>query len=365
MEAAKPVENKIENTSLLSSIKISKNTEKNEYYQIDFLIDKDTLIIQMIDIESKIELIYENKFIFSFFLKINKYFKMFDTLEEIVQDLNELNKKGLIKLSKNIKENYDLILNIELNKEQYEIKLELLLKDNKISLSKMSQNLDLIEKKYELLEKENKELKDSLSQYKLSLDNNEKQLKQLITLHQMNSSIMITLEELNLITKQIEKNMNKKVIDIKQLYKGTRDGEGMNNIKQRAFNIENIILLVRSKSGRRFGGFTSLYFEEISGSDYYKSDDKSFVFSLDKKDIYPIVNKDQSMRLSIDRAFMFGPNDIWIYGNFLSGKSGNGLGGYTYQRTFDYKGENAALSGINGEYFALQEVEAYQVIYEG
>ena len=351
MEAAKPVENKIENTSLLSSIKISKNTEKNEYYQIDFLIDKDTLIIQMIDIESKIELIYENKFIFSFFLKINKYFKMFDTLEEIVQDLNELNKKGLIKLSKNIKENYDLILNIELNKKQYEIKLELLLKDNKISLSKMSQNLDLIEKKYELLEKENKELKDSLSQYKLILDNNEKQLKQLITLHQMNSSIMITLEELNLITKQIEKNMNKKVIDIKQLYKGTRDGEGMNNIKQRAFNIENIILLVRSKSGRRFGGFTSLYFEEISGSDYYKSDDKSFVFSLDKKDIYPIVNKDQSMRLRVD-------------GNFLSGKSGNGLGGYTYQKTFDYKGENAALSGKNGEYFALQEVEAFQVIYE-
>ena len=30
---------------------------------------------------------------------------------------------------------------------------------------------------------------------------------------------------------------------------------------------------------------------------------------------------------------MFGPNDIWIYGNFLSGKSGNGLGGYTGQAT--------------------------------
>ena len=86
-------------------------------------------------------------------MKINKYFKMFDTLEEIVQHLIELNKKGLIKLSKNLNGNYDLILNVELNKEQFEIKLELLFKENKISLSKMAKNLDLLEKKYELLKK--------------------------------------------------------------------------------------------------------------------------------------------------------------------------------------------------------------------
>ena len=107
----------------------------------------------MKDIESKIELIYENKFPLSFFMKINKYFKMFDTLEEIVQHLIELNKKGLIKLSKNLNGNYDLILNVELNKEQFEIKLELLFKENKISLSKMAKNLDLLEKKCELLKK--------------------------------------------------------------------------------------------------------------------------------------------------------------------------------------------------------------------
>ena len=45
------------------------------------------------------------------------------------------------------------------------------------------------------------------------------------------------------------------------------------------------------------------------------------------------------------------------------GDSGNGNGGYTGQATFDYKGLDAALSGINCQYFDLQEVEAYQVIY--
>ena len=136
----------------------------------------------------------------------------------------------------------------------------------------------------------------------------------------------------------------------------------MNNISQRAFNINNIVLLVRSQSGYRFGGFTSICFEFTSGSTTYKTDDKSFVFSLDRKDVYNIINKEQAIRLCVDRAFMFGPNDIWIYGNFLSGN--NGLGGYTGQATYDYKGLDAALSGINGQYFALQEVEAYQVIYE-
>ena len=151
---------------------------------------------------------------------------------------------------------------------------------------------------------------------------------------------------------------------MKQLYKGTRDGEGMSNISQRAFNINNIVLLVRSKSGYRFGGFTSICFEQTSGGTTYKSDDKSFVFSLDRKDTYLIIKKDQAIRLCHDRAFMFGPNDIWIYGNFLSGVNGNDLGGYTGQDTYDYKGLDAALSGINGQYFALQEVEAYEVIYE-
>jgi len=187
--------------------------------------------------------------------------------------------------------------------------LELLFKDNN-QLIQISQILNS-------LEKENKELKESLNEYKTKLEKNELTLSKLLKLHKMNSSIMLEIEEFDLVINQIEKNMNKKVNFLKQLYKGTRDGEGMANIKPRAFNINNIVLLVSSKSGYRFGGFTSICFEEVS-STIYKSDDKSFVFSLDRKDTYSIVVKDQAIRLSPERAFMCGPNDIWVYGNFLS-----------------------------------------------
>lgn len=334
-------------SSKLTSFKILSQEEKDQYYLIELYLEKDFLIFYMKSFESKIKLIYENKFTLNDFFKMNKYFKMFDSLEEIAQNINDLNTKNLVFIRKNRNDNYEIILNVELNKEKIEIILEVLYKDNN-QLLEIAQIL-------QSLEKENKELKESLNEYKSKLEKNEMQLNKLLKLHKMNSSIMFEIEELNLVANEIEKQMNKKVNYF-------RDGEGMNNISQRAFNINNIVLLVRSKSGYRFGGFTSICFELTSGGTTYKSDDKSFLFSLDRKDVYNIINKSQAIRLCCDRAFMFGPNDIWIYGTFLTGN--NGLGGYTGQATYDYKGLDAALSGINKQYFALQEVEAYQVIYE-
>ena len=351
MEPPKPANtNDLKPTSKIASFKIFNKEEKDQYYLVEFFIEKDILIIHLKSFESKIKLLYENSFTLTDLIKINKYFKMFDSLGEVVNNIKDLQEKNLISINKNNNDNFDFILNVELNKEKINLKLELLFKDNN-QLIQISQILNS-------LEKENKELKESLNEYKTKLEKNELTLSKLLKLHKMNSSIMLEIEEYDLVINQIEKNMNKKVNYLKLLYKGTRDGEGMGNIKPRAFNINNIVLLVRSKSGYRFGGFTSICFEEV-GSTRYKSDDKSFVFSLDRKDTYSIVVKDQAIRLSPGRAFMFGPNDIWVYGNFLS----NDSGGYTGQATYDYKGLDAALSGVNGQYFALQEVEAYEVIY--
>ena len=57
------------------------------------------------------------------------------------------------------------------------------------------------------------------------------------------------------------------------------------------------------------------------------------------------------MRLSEGRALCLIQMIFGFEGNFLSGKNGNKLGGYTGQETYDYKGLNAALSGVNQQYF--------------
>ena len=79
--------------------------------------------------ESKIKLTYENNFTLTNLIKIDKYFRMFDSLEELVQNINDLQNKKLISINKNQNDNYDFILNVELNKEKIELKLELLFKE--------------------------------------------------------------------------------------------------------------------------------------------------------------------------------------------------------------------------------------------
>jgi len=86
---------------------------------------------------------------------------MFDSLEEVVNNI-DLQEKDLISINRNHNGNFDFILNVELNKEKINLKLELLIKDNN-QLIQISQILNS-------LEKENKELKESLNQYKTKLE---------------------------------------------------------------------------------------------------------------------------------------------------------------------------------------------------
>ena len=88
MEPPKPAILKdeiVKESKKIESFKIMDQEEKDKYYLIEFFIEKDYLIIYMKSFESKIKLIYENKYSFSDFLKINKYFKLFDSLDEIAE----------------------------------------------------------------------------------------------------------------------------------------------------------------------------------------------------------------------------------------------------------------------------------------
>ncbi len=200
MEPPKPL--KIETTTgrntKIISFKIMSQEEKDQYFLIDLILGEDNLLIYMKSFEINIQWKYENKFTLYELLKIHKYFKLFDTLEEIAQNINDLNEKNLVSIRKNHKDNYELILNVELNKEKIEIKLELLYKDNN-QLIEISQI-------FNSLEKENKELKASLNEYKEKLERNEMALNKLLKLHKMNSSITFEIDEMDLVTNEIEKD---------------------------------------------------------------------------------------------------------------------------------------------------------------
>ena len=123
--------------SKISCFKIFDQESKEKYYSIELWKKEEILVIVLKNYESPIALTYEGEFSFLHLIKINKYFRMYETLDEIIQNIVELQSKGLISISKNLNDNYDFILNIELNKEKIQIKFELLFIDNN-QLSQLS-----------------------------------------------------------------------------------------------------------------------------------------------------------------------------------------------------------------------------------
>lgn len=67
------------------------------------------------------------------------------------------------------------------------------------------------------------------------------------------------------------------------LYRATRDGDEAKQFHSKCDNFKNTLVIVKSKKGLRFGGFTS---ETCNGIGIDKKDKNAFCFSLDKKKIY-------------------------------------------------------------------------------
>ena len=128
-------------SSKITSFKIYEQESKEKYYLIELWIKEEILVIVLKNYDSSIHF-YEGEFSFLNIIKINKYFRMYETLDEIIQNIVELQSKGLISISKNLNDNFDFILNVELNKEKIQIKFKLLFIDNK--LFQLSKFIDFI-----------------------------------------------------------------------------------------------------------------------------------------------------------------------------------------------------------------------------
>ena len=67
------------------------------------------------------------------------------------------------------------------------------------------------------------------------------------------------------------------------IYRATRDGDAASDFHSKCDKSKNTLVIVKTKKGLRFGGFTSVTWE---GKDEDKEDKKAFCFSLDKMKIY-------------------------------------------------------------------------------
>ena len=347
--------------SLSSSVKkefifniINRNNQK---YSIELLLKANIIEINVKDNNELAK--YQTFLELEDFYIINKYFKHFDSIEEIYDFII-----GLEKL-RNI-----TTIEIEQNFVSLNISLPVISKKNqnpniKIILSSFKLNKNEIINILNEKEKENKILKEKIDYLmkKLGCEGEFEIYKEVqksyntslkFNIDTQNSKIIQSEMDLVPLFFGVKKRLNKSVRNLKLIYIGSRDGDSSYSFHTYCDGKENTVIFVKDRNGRKFGGFAN---QKWNCDKKWICDSNAFLFSLDYHECYFSKNNNtKGKNLYGEGSYgpLFGEGyDLYLSDNCLSKKSDS------KQRSFDYKGKKMALCGSDN--FFVEDYEVYQL----
>ena len=175
----------------------------------------------------------------------------------------------------------------------------------------------------------------------------------------IDSDIFKSKDDYNFIIDNISKRVNRKIKEIKQIFKASSNGDNINAFHDCCTYVQNMFVLILTDEKKCFGGFTRA---EWNNNNKYKSDETAFIFSINNREIYPILNEYKKMAINCyDDIYtsVFG-NDIYICDCFFSNN-----GNITQEGFYDYS--NSKIKGdykLTGKkYFSVSELEVYEIIF--
>ena len=219
------------------------------------------------------------------------------------------------------------------------------------------QDLSSIEKEYRQLSQEKKEIKEVIKKCN-NYFGQSIQMKMDLMDQGIDTDIFKSKQDFIFLRKNIEKRLNKNIIEIKQIFKASSNGDNLNTLHNNSLYTPNILVIILTDKKKIFGGFTQTGFE----INRYKYDPLAFLFSLDNEEIYPILSKYEKMAVNCyeeNFPIIFG-SDIYLRDYFFSKENSIAQEGfYDYSQSKikkDYK--------LNGEkFFSVAELEIYQFIF--
>lgn len=166
------------------------------------------------------------------------------------------------------------------------------------------------------------------------------------------SNIIKNVEEEAMIGNRIN---NLKDIKYRLLYRATRDGGSSKIFHLKCDNFHNLVVIIETKEGKRFGGYTSSKFK---GANPMKIDNNAFLFSLDLKKIYNITPGKYAIDCNPKSGPSFSGGSLFIPDNFFEkfGKIGSYGGPYKFEK--DYELNDGKKN------FVVKELEIFQVKVE-
>ena len=370
--------------------------EFNDIKEYNICLDNQEFQIQLGKLSSKIVFKMEEKnsinnyyykadFTLEDLKKINKLFRIFDSITEAFDEINEIfkNKKVIIKTES--KEELILCLNISSfsssKVEDIPLKIKKVFykkeKTEEILLNEIKQ----IKENTKFLEKKINFLEQSLNEEKQKNINLEKIVNGLV---KENNTFKTIIDELIEWKKETKISIDSKIINNKKefdflinrlkkselyrnltptfslIYRASRDGDDPMDYCNKCNGKKNTLCVIQTKNGCKFGGYTEVVMNFYKGEDVI--DPNAFVFSLNKLKIYENLEKERN---AVDHCKGWGPifrNDAFAvydkkffsFNKHVIGTKSNSI----------YGPMNKDYEINNGEkYFSINELEVFQINY--
>lgn len=325
-------------------------------YLVQFLNQKDSIEIKTNSLEDDNSPLYKGVFTKENFQKMDKFFRQFDSINEIYDFLKciGLEKITTIYYETNILKMKIGIPSLIKEKPPNEIIIILLPEDTNSNellnqLIEKVKEIDILKKKVDYLYKYLEIKVDDIN----SMNSfSESAIK---IFNAINSKIFKSHNEITFINQGIEKTLNKPIKAMELIYRASRDGDSSKNFHNKCDRKSNTLTVIKTSVGKRFGGFSV---GEWSSEKTYISDMNAFLFSIDDKEHY-FIKKDQSQyAICCDKnygpSFGKGP-DLSISSNCRNNSS------FTIQQSYDYKGKTDSLVG--SQKFNATDYEIYQIYF--
>ena len=147
-------------------------------------------------------------------------------------------------------------------------------------------------------------------------------------------------------------------IKFKLLFDGKRDGGQASIFHSFCDNKGPTITFIQTSDKRRIGGFSMKNWDKNSNN--YISDDKAFIFDLDKNEKYNINSKDKAIySYKLNRPTLGDNYDIKLGDNFCSFKNNS----YYYHGNNTYYQYSSNIKNKTTTNFICEEIEVYQIIF--
>ena len=281
----------VQNKSI--SIKISNSERK--IFDLSFSIKENKLEISIIE-KSVIPSSYKAALELKDFQEINKFFKQFDNITEVLEFILSFeNPEDKIKIMEDNKFiNLDISLPSVSKFKANVIKLKIPrveLKENEliVKICEQVKKIDTLESKINFIFRCLGISEKDFILYEETIVKINKKIE---------SSKIIEPGDFYPVAKGIKERLNKSIKDIKLLYRASKDGDGK-EFHTKCDGKQNTVTFVKTVNNRKFGGFAN---REWNSNNICYQDQNAFLFSIDNNESYSIDIRNKN-NLSTNNLF--------------------------------------------------------------